>query len=79
MPNPRPTPEQRAEWRRDAEGFRCGRKGCPDACMDGHSVLTPGDRILALLEALEEIEEELKMWPRVTVRHGTLPPLGWDE
>ena len=52
MPNPRPTPEQRAEWRRDA-----GMYGHLIEISDARIFAT---RILALLDALKEAEEELR-------------------
>ena len=52
MPNSRPTPEQRAEWRKDATD---DLNRPPVVHVDGRA---KDHRILALLDALEEAERE---------------------
>ena len=66
----KPIPEQLAEWRRES---------VEEFVPVGPVVPRLHHRIRTLLDALEEAEKELDARPRITVRHGTLPPLEWDE
>ena len=53
MPNSRPTPKERAEWRQEEE-----RRACYPDPMDSFQA----HRILTLLDALEEAEKEIQEW-----------------
>ena len=53
MPD-RPTPEQRAEWKNEAL--------LGNIFADSESVRRLSDRVLALLDALEEMEKAVQKW-----------------